>query len=142
MENFLLQRILNVEYSFPPHVNVSPECRDLLSRLLVADPRSRISMDGIWRHPWFQQNLPQGVAEMNLHLLKNPETFSGLGQQVGSSSRAQLTTTLLLSANKLDAFLETTSRGNCIEECMQLEYYGWKAAEDNCCFSRRYFRCM
>lgn len=77
-----MQRILNVEYSFPAHVNVSPECRDLLSRLLVADPRSRITMDGIWRHPWFQQNLPEGVAEMNLHLLKNPETFSGLGQQV------------------------------------------------------------
>ena len=77
-----MQRILNVEYSLPANASVSPECQDLLSQLLVADPRSRISMDGIWQHPWFQQNLPEGVAEMNMHLLANPETFTGPGQQV------------------------------------------------------------
>ena len=39
-------------------------------------------MDGIWQHPWFQQNLPEGVTEMNMHLLANPETFTSPGQQV------------------------------------------------------------
>lgn len=80
-----MQRILNVEYSLPPSANISPECRDLLSKLLVANPRNRITIEGIWQHPWFQQGLPPGVAEMNLHLLANPETFTGPGQQVGPS---------------------------------------------------------
>lgn len=72
-----------MEYSLPPYVHASPECRHLLSQLLVADPRDRITMDGIWHHPWFQRNLPDGVGEMNMNLLQNPETFTGPGQQVG-----------------------------------------------------------
>ena len=65
-----------MEYSFPAHVSLSPEGRDLLARILVADPRKRITMDGIWQHPWFQRDLPEGVAEMNMRLLANPETFT------------------------------------------------------------------
>jgi len=74
-----------VEYGLPPRANVSPECRDLLSKLLVADPRSRIRLDGIWRHPWFQQDLPPGVAAMNTQLLSSPATFDGPDEQVGVS---------------------------------------------------------
>lgn len=78
----MLQRILNVEYSLPSRVNVSPECRDLLSKLLVADPRARIPLGGIWQHPWFQKDLPEGVAAMNSHLLAHPATFDSPGDQV------------------------------------------------------------
>lgn len=77
-----LQRILNVDYHFPPLAEISPGCRDLLSQLLVADPRRRMQMADIWKHPWFRENLPEGVAEMNDHLLQNSETFDGPGQQV------------------------------------------------------------
>ena len=35
------QRILKVEYEFPPHVKASRECRDLLNRILVPDPNRR-----------------------------------------------------------------------------------------------------
>ncbi len=31
----ILQRILKVDYSFPPSVDVSPECKDLLTHILV-----------------------------------------------------------------------------------------------------------
>lgn len=31
-----LQRILRVEYDWPAHIKLSPECRDLMSRILVA----------------------------------------------------------------------------------------------------------
>lgn len=34
----LLQRILNVQYSIPDYVLISPECRHLISRIFVADP--------------------------------------------------------------------------------------------------------
>ena len=81
-----MQRILNVEYSLPSRANVSAECRDLLSKLLVADPRARIPLEGVWQHPWFQRDLPEGVSAMNIHLLANPATFNGPGDQVGSSS--------------------------------------------------------
>ena len=33
------QRILKVEYDWPPHIKLSPECRDLMSRILVAGER-------------------------------------------------------------------------------------------------------
>ena len=32
----MIQRILRVEYDFPPPVKLSPECRDLMARILVA----------------------------------------------------------------------------------------------------------
>lgn len=32
------QRILNVQYSIPDYVHISPECRHLISRIFVADP--------------------------------------------------------------------------------------------------------
>jgi len=48
-----LRQILQVDYSFPPNVAVSPECKDLLSRILIADPDQRITVQHILRHPWY-----------------------------------------------------------------------------------------
>ena len=48
----VLQRIIKVDYCFPSDVPVSAECRDLLSHILVADPRRRVSIQDIQRHPW------------------------------------------------------------------------------------------
>ena len=62
------QRILKVEYEFPPHVKVSKECRDLLAHILVPDPASRITIPEIQQHPWYLKDLPPGVAEMNDNL--------------------------------------------------------------------------
>jgi len=33
-----IQRILNVQYAIPDYVNISPECRHLISRIFVGDP--------------------------------------------------------------------------------------------------------
>ena len=40
----LLQRILKVDYSFPPHVRISDMCRDLVQKILVADPSKRLDL--------------------------------------------------------------------------------------------------
>ena len=40
----LLQRIMKVEYSFPPHVRISDKCRDLVSKILVAEPAKRLDL--------------------------------------------------------------------------------------------------
>ena len=47
-----VQRILNVEYGFPPHIRTSNDCKDLMKRILVADPSKRISIPQIMQHPW------------------------------------------------------------------------------------------
>ena len=67
-QRFLLQRILQVEYEFPPHVKVSKECRDLLHRILVPDPAKRITVPEIQNHVWYKKDLPPGGAEMNDNL--------------------------------------------------------------------------
>ena len=48
----VVQRILNVEYSFPPQIKASEECRDLLERILVANPAQRMGIPQIMQHPW------------------------------------------------------------------------------------------
>jgi serine/threonine-protein kinase SRK2 len=39
-----MQRILRVEYDWPPHIKLSSECRDLMARILVAGKRTGIGM--------------------------------------------------------------------------------------------------
>lgn len=53
-----IKRIVAVNYHVPSDCNVSPECKDLLSRIFVADPAKRIPIEDIWGHPWFRENLP------------------------------------------------------------------------------------
>lgn len=65
----LSQRVLAVNYELPSHVAMSLDCRDLLARILVADPARRLTVPQILQHPWFTRGLPEGVAEMNDHLV-------------------------------------------------------------------------
>ena len=60
----------NAEYTLPPEVPASDVCKDLLQRLLVADPERRISMEAIMAHAWFQETLPTGALLMNEHYLQ------------------------------------------------------------------------
>ncbi|KXZ44825.1 hypothetical protein GPECTOR_61g778 [Gonium pectorale] len=72
-ERAMLKRIVRVEWSVPPAGAVSDACRDLLCRLLVGDPRLRLSMAQIQQHPWFLANLPAGAASMNDKFLAGPD---------------------------------------------------------------------
>ncbi|GAX72677.1 hypothetical protein CEUSTIGMA_g133.t1 [Chlamydomonas eustigma] len=62
-------RILNALWRFPDEqltgIILSTECRDLLSRVMVADPARRLSISDIQNHPWFIINLPQSALLMN-----------------------------------------------------------------------------
>ncbi|CAN4107651.1 unnamed protein product [Withania somnifera] len=58
-----IQRILNVQYSIPDYVHISPECRHLISRIFVADPAKRISIPEIKNHEWFLRNLPADLMD-------------------------------------------------------------------------------
>ncbi|MEW5307947.1 MAG: hypothetical protein WDW36_010314 [Sanguina aurantia] len=56
---------IKTQWSFPADVAVSPECQDLLLRLLVADPSKRMAMGDILSHPWFLASLPSTALHMN-----------------------------------------------------------------------------
>jgi serine/threonine-protein kinase SRK2 len=58
-----IQRILNVQYAIPDNVNISLECRHLISRIFVGDPAMRITIPEIRNHSWFLKNLPADLMD-------------------------------------------------------------------------------
>lgn len=52
------QRICKVQYEIPEALKLSPDCVDLLTRILVGKPEQRISIPAMCAHPWFKRNLP------------------------------------------------------------------------------------
>jgi len=55
----VLERILAVDFRFPGSIPVSADCKDLLTRILVADPAKRASIEDIQQHPWCARLRPQ-----------------------------------------------------------------------------------
>lgn len=49
--NVLYKKILNAEYSIPDFV--SNDCRDLITRILTADPDKRLTIENIKAHSWY-----------------------------------------------------------------------------------------
>ena len=48
----MMQKIVNVEYSYPPNIALSPEVKDFLGKLFVKDPVTRIKVVEMMQHPW------------------------------------------------------------------------------------------
>lgn len=61
----MIQRILSVQYTIPESINITPECRHLISRIFVQDPEARITIPEIKRHEWFLRNLPADLMNEN-----------------------------------------------------------------------------
>ncbi|XP_022933618.1 serine/threonine-protein kinase SAPK3-like [Cucurbita moschata] len=68
-----ISRILSVQYSIPDYVRVSMECRNLLSRIFVANPAKRITIQEIKHLPWFFKNLPKELIEIEKTNFKRQE---------------------------------------------------------------------
>ena len=47
----LYKKILSANYQIPSFV--SPECRDLIKKILDTDPRTRYTVSDIRKHPWY-----------------------------------------------------------------------------------------
>ncbi|KAL7231855.1 hypothetical protein ACSBR2_009976 [Camellia fascicularis] len=58
-----IQRILRVQYSIPDNIQLSRECRHLISRIFVEDPTKRITIPEIRNHEWFLKNLPADLMD-------------------------------------------------------------------------------
>ncbi|GAB4848119.1 Serine/threonine-protein kinase srk2a [Ancistrocladus abbreviatus] len=73
-----ISRIMAVQYKIPDYVHISQDCRQLLSRIFVANPARRISIKEIRSHPWFLKNLPRELTEaaQAVYYRKENPTFS------------------------------------------------------------------
>ncbi|KAG5401349.1 hypothetical protein IGI04_015956 [Brassica rapa subsp. trilocularis] len=58
-----VQKIMAVKYKIPGYVHISEDCRNLLSRIFVANPSHRITLKEIRSHAWFLKNLPRELKE-------------------------------------------------------------------------------
>ena len=56
---------------------MSAECKDLISKVLVGDPRERYTIQQIQQHPWYLKDLPPGVIHMNDECLKLRDHSAG-----------------------------------------------------------------
>jgi len=74
----VLERIQKVDYRFPENIPVSSDCRDLISKILVADVSKRLTIEQIQAHPWYQVDLPPGVTSMNEQCLALRGQSAGL----------------------------------------------------------------
>jgi len=66
----VLDRILRVDYHIPRSPRVSDECKDLIRRILVADPSQRLTIPQIQEHSWYAKGLPLNVRGMNDECLR------------------------------------------------------------------------
>ncbi|KAI3897434.1 hypothetical protein MKX03_025452 [Papaver bracteatum] len=73
-------RILSVHYSIPDYVRVSMDCKNLLSRIFVANPEKRITMSEMKNHPWFLKNLPIEFTEEGEY--RNNEDIGNSSQSI------------------------------------------------------------
>ncbi|EHA8590907.1 Serine/threonine-protein kinase SAPK7 [Cocos nucifera] len=74
------KKVMQVQYKIPEFVHISRDCRQLISRLFVANPARRITIKEIKNHPWFLKNLPRELTEsaqtMYYRRDRNAPTFS------------------------------------------------------------------
>lgn len=47
-------KIIKGQFVFPPGLGLSPECKDLIEKMMSVDPVSRIKMKAIFKHPWIE----------------------------------------------------------------------------------------
>lgn len=64
--NILINKINNQPVKIPNNVKISTECQDLILKLLVKDPKKRISWDDFFNHKWFESNTKVEIPTNNI----------------------------------------------------------------------------
>ena len=88
-------RIRNVDYEFPDHVMICPTAKDLISNILVSNPKQRLDIHEVENHPFL--NGPGFIPKtLCSSLLACPPTqayikqFEDMGQNWRYSSRQEI----------------------------------------------------
>lgn len=108
----LYDKILNARYTFPTWL--SPACKDLISRMLNTNPRSRYTAADIRKHPWYTQvstvppavtPFPDRSSEIDSRVLEKVVQLGvdggTLKQSVERRSHNHATTTYFLVAQRM-----------------------------------------
>ena len=51
MTSDLYRKILNAEYTLPDFL--SEEAKDIIAKIFITDPKKRITIEQIRKHPWY-----------------------------------------------------------------------------------------
>ncbi|BDA44173.1 Serine/threonine-protein kinase SAPK2 [Coccomyxa sp. Obi] len=62
LDRAMMQRIVRGQYYLPGDVELSLEVQDLLARIFRPDPKQRISLAAMRRHPWLHHNTPSVLS--------------------------------------------------------------------------------
>jgi serine/threonine-protein kinase SIK3 len=54
--------LIRARFTIPASATISAECEDLIRRILVADPQSRLKLDDVARHPWILKGFGYPVS--------------------------------------------------------------------------------
>lgn len=102
----LFAQIVNARYSFPdPYwTNISPLAKDLVSKLLVIDPKKRLTCDEILRHSWMLED----GRNMSLdHFRPNMKSFNARRRFRSAIRAVQLTQLLHRTARSSKGAVNT-----------------------------------
>eukprot|EP00158_Paraphelidium_tribonemae_P004713 Partr_v1_DN26925_c0_g1_i2_m7078 putative Polo-like kinase len=58
----IYRKIKQNDYMFPSSVALSGHVQDLIKSLLTTDPSARPSVDDLYQHPWFGNNIPREIS--------------------------------------------------------------------------------
>ena len=88
--NQMLSDIVHCNYTIPK--NISPECRDLIQKILVLDPNERLTAEQILKHPWMGEGRSSRAAKRlpRKSLLLPPLPHSGSNGKIVSDIAQQL----------------------------------------------------
>lgn len=65
----VFNRIVTADFHIPEG-SLSKECEDLIRKILVIDPKQRLTIQEIQNHPWYLDSLPEGALEFNAQCLE------------------------------------------------------------------------
>ena len=87
--SIMLRQILKGAFTIPP--SISPQCRDLITKMMQVNPKDRISIDSIIKHPWLQLANKSNLKLSNLssNNLNNLPNLQGLTLAEISEASAQ-----------------------------------------------------
>jgi serine/threonine protein kinase len=133
----LFSKIKRGNFSVPGYV--SPEAKDLISRMICVDPSKRISIGEIRQHPWFLKDLPQALCRNTVEPMKEPDqclrsvdepnisvqqslevlvpVLSAVALQIVASRSRQRSATTLAVASSFDDFPREVFRGARSDTC-------------------------
>lgn len=70
----MLKKMKASDYYLPDSLNLTPECKGLLNKLLHPDWTKRVKIPEIMADPWFRTDLPPDALNMNDRYIANTRT--------------------------------------------------------------------